>query len=156
MGPRTIPFAADNATVGSTMKIQRVDSATDHVVVVSGAVGRTDAAQLEACLMLAASEGEADVLLDARGVTAFDDAASSALTASRSRARSRRHRIAVLDSADGAVSASLQRTGRQFRFPVYADVTAAEQGLAADREALARLGVTHRPAREPEGGPLHH
>ena len=88
MGPRTIPFASDNATVGSTTRIHRVDSATDHVVVVSGAVGRTDAAQLEACLMLAASEGEADVLFDARDVTAFDDAASSALTASRSRAGS--------------------------------------------------------------------
>jgi anti-anti-sigma regulatory factor len=155
MGPRTIPFPADNATVGSTMKIHRDDSATDHVVVVSGAVASTDAARLEACLVLAASDGEADVLLDARGVTAFDDLANSALTATRSRARSRHHRVAVLDRPGGAVSASLQRTGRQFRFPVYADASAAELAMAADRQALARTGATRRPGRDAEGGPLH-
>ena len=155
MGPRTIQFPADNVSVGSTMKIHRADSATDHVVVVSGAVGRADAARLEDCLVLAASEGEADVLLDARGITAFDDAASSALTATRSRARSRHHRVAVLDRPGGAVSASLQRTGRQFRFPVYADASAAELAMAADRQALGRMGATRRPDRDAKGGPLH-
>ncbi|HKG49428.1 MAG TPA: STAS domain-containing protein [Actinomycetales bacterium] len=130
------------------MQIRRTDTkTTEHVLTVTGDVGAADVVELQACLVEAATEGDADVVLDARGVTSFADSALAALTAGRSRTKSRHHRMAILDGDGGAITVSLHRTGRQFRFPVYGDATAATRGLSADRAALARLGGISDAAR---------
>jgi anti-anti-sigma regulatory factor len=129
------------------MHIRRTDTTNEHVLTVTGDVGAADVSELEVGLVEAATEGNADLILDARGVTSFADSALAALTAGRSRTKSRHHRIAILDADGGAITASLHRTGRQFRFPVYADVQAAQRGLSADRNALSRLGGIGDTAR---------
>lgn len=129
------------------MQIRRTETAHEHVLTVTGDVGAADVAELQAALVKAASEGDADVLLDGHGLTSFADSALAALTAGRSRTKSRHHRIAILDDDGGAITASLHRTGRQFRFPVYADASAATLRLSADRAALARLGGISAAAR---------
>ena len=129
------------------MQIRRTETTHEHVLTVTGDVGAADVAELQAALVKAATEGDADVLLDGHGVTSFADSALAALTAGRSRSKSRHHRIAILDRDGGAITASLHRTGRQFRFPVYADASAATRRLSADRTALARLGGITDAAR---------
>src|SRR5205814_2299943 len=88
-------------------------------------------------------------LLDARQVSAFDDAALPALTAGRSRAKYLRRRLVVLDGDGGAVSASLRRSGLRFRFPVYTDASAAQEGLAAERADLAAHSFGWTAVSEP-------
>jgi anti-anti-sigma regulatory factor len=129
------------------MQIRRTETTHEHVLTVTGDVGAADVAELQAALVKAATEGDADVLLDGHGVTSFADSALAALTAGRSRTKSRHHRIAILDGDGGAITASLHRTGRQFRFPVYADASAATLRLSADRAALARLAGISTAAR---------
>jgi len=119
------------------MELHRNDNQTEHVLTVSGSIGAAELPELRTRLLEAIDGGDFDVLLDAREVSAFDDAALPALTAGRSRAKYRRRRLVVLDGEGGAVSASLRRSGLRFRFPVYADASAAHGGLAADRAALA-------------------
>jgi anti-anti-sigma regulatory factor len=134
------------------MQIRRTDTTTEHVLTVTGDVAAADVVELQACLIEAATEGDADVVLDARGATSFADSALAALTAGRSRTKSRHQRMAILDGEGGAITVSLHRTGRQFRFPVYVDPTAATRGLSADRAALARLGGIGDAARGPYSG----
>lgn len=122
------------------MELQRNDTRTEHVLTASGSIGGAELPELRARLLEAIEGGEFDLLLDARQVSAFDDAALPALTAGRSRAKYLRRRLVVLDGEGGAVSTSLRRSGLSFRFPVYADADAAERGLAADRERLAATG----------------
>jgi anti-anti-sigma regulatory factor len=130
------------------MQLHRNDNETEHVLTASGVIGAAELPELRARLVEAFDGGETDVLLDAHEVSAFDDAALPALTAARSRAKFIRRHLVVLDGEDGAVSASLRRSGLRFRFPVYAGAAEAHQGLAAGRAELdARgLGATH-PSR---------
>jgi anti-anti-sigma regulatory factor len=130
------------------MQIRRTDTTTaEHVLSVTGDVGAADVVELQACLVEATTEGDADVVPDAHGVTSFGDSALAALAAGRSRTKSRHHRVAILDGEGGAIKVSLHRTGRQFRFPVHVDTTAATRGLSADRAALVRLGGISDAAR---------
>jgi anti-anti-sigma regulatory factor len=119
------------------MELHRNDNQTEHVLTASGTIGVTELPELRTRLLEAIDGGDFDLLLDARQVSAFDDAALPALTAGRSRAKYLRRRIVVLDGEGGAVSASLRRSGLRFRFPVYADASAAQKGLAAERADLA-------------------
>jgi anti-anti-sigma regulatory factor len=119
------------------MHISRADTATDAVLAVTGEVGPGDVQRLRTGLVDALDDGQRDLLLDARAVTGFDDAAFAAFVIGRSRAKSRQHRLVVLDAADGVVARGLRRTGLIFHFPVYPDSTAAELGLAADRDAVS-------------------
>lgn len=133
------------------MRASRSDTATQTLLALSGEVGGSDVDRLRHLLVDALDDGERDLLVDAHAVTAFDDAALAALVSGRSRAKARRHRMVVLDGFDGALARSLSRTGLNNRMPVYADASAAERGLSADRAAVAlRSGAFGGPR---EGGP---
>jgi anti-anti-sigma regulatory factor len=128
------------------MKLHRNDNQTEHVLTASGTIGAEQLPELRTRLLEAIGRGGLafDLLLDARQVSAFDDAALPALTAARSRAKYVGRRIVVVDGDGGAVSASLRRSGLRFRFPVYADVSAAQDGLSSERADLAAHGVGWR------------
>jgi anti-anti-sigma regulatory factor len=121
------------------MELHRNDNQTEHVLTASGSIGAEQLPELRTRLLEAIGrDGLAfDLLLDARQVSAFDDAALPALTAGRSRAKHLRRHLVVLDGESGPLSASLRRSGLRFRFPVYPDASAAHQGLAAQRADLA-------------------
>jgi anti-anti-sigma regulatory factor len=131
------------------MELHRNDNLTERVLTASGAIGVAELPELRARLLEAIGGGDFDLLLDARQVSAFDDAALPALTAGRSRARYLRRHLVVLDGEGGAVSASLLRSGLRFRFPVYADASAAHENLAAERADLAAHGVGWTAISEP-------
>lgn len=134
------------------MHISRTDTPTEAVLAVTGDVSAGDTRRLRTQMFDVLHEGEHDLLLDARNVTAFDDAAFAAFVAGRSEAKARQHRLVVLDAADGVVARSLHRTGLIFRFPVYRDSAAATAGLAADRNAVAlRSGAFGAPQPSPIG-----
>ena len=118
------------------MELQLNDNQTERVLIARGSIGIAELPELRARLMEAIGGGGFDLLLDARHVSAFDDAALPALTAGRSRAKYLGRHLVVLDGEGGAVSTSLRRSGLRFRFPVYGDAAAARDGLAADRAAL--------------------
>ena len=126
------------------MQLHRNDNQTEHVLTASGTIGAAELPELRTRLLEAIDDGDFDLLLDARQVSAFDDAALPALTAARSRAKYVGRRIVVVDGDGGAVSASLRRSGLRFRFPVYADVSAAQDGLSSERADLAAHGVCWR------------
>jgi anti-anti-sigma regulatory factor len=119
------------------MELHRNDNQAEHVLAASGTIGAAEVPELRTRLLEALDGGDFDLLLDARQVSAFDDAALPALTAGRSRAKHVRRHLVVLDGDGGAVAASLRRSGLRFRFPVYPDASAAHQGLAAQRADLA-------------------
>jgi anti-anti-sigma regulatory factor len=128
------------------MHTSRTDTSTDAVLAVTGVVSAGDTPRLRTQLFDALHNGERDLLLDARSVTAFDDEAFSALVAARSEAKFRQHRLVVLDAADGVLARSLRRTGLIFRFPVYRDSAAAAAAMATDRSAVAlRSGAFGEP-----------
>jgi anti-anti-sigma regulatory factor len=133
------------------MELHRNDNQTEHVLTATGTIGVSDLPQLRTRLLEAMDGGDVDLLLDARQVSAFDDAALPALTAGRSRAKYVRRHLVVLDGDGGAVTASLRRSGLLFRFPVYPDASAAREGLAAQRADLAahNLGGTAASDRRP-------
>ena len=145
--PWPIPYVPEivirsaNQNEGDAMQLHRNDNPTEHVLTAHGVIGAAELAELRAGLVEGFDGGESDLLLDAREVTAFDDAALPALTAARSRAKFIRRHLVVLDRDDGALSASLRRSGLLFRFPVYADAAAAHEGLAAGRAALDARGL---------------
>jgi anti-anti-sigma regulatory factor len=131
------------------MDLHRNDNQTEHVLAASGTIGVAELAELRTRLLEAIDGGGFDLLLDARQVSAFDDAALPALTAGRSRAKYLRRRLVVLDGEGGAVSASLRRSGLRFRFPVYPDASAAQEGLAAERADLAAHSFGWAAVSEP-------
>lgn len=75
-----------------------------------------------------------DLVIDARAVTSFQDAAMAALSSARLRARHLGASVVVVDAADGALGLSLRRTGLAFRFPRYDSI----------EEALTTLEQAHR------------
>jgi len=133
------------------MELHRNDNPTEHVLTASGTIGVAELPQLRTRLLEAIGRGGLafDLLLDARQVTAFDDGALPALTAGRSRAKYVRRHLVVLDGEGGALSASLRRSGLRFRFPVYADASAAHEGLAAQRADLAAHDFGRLAASQP-------
>jgi anti-anti-sigma regulatory factor len=133
------------------MELHRNDNQTEHVLTATGTIGVSDLPQLRTRVLEAMDGGDFDLLLDARQVSAFDDAALPALTAGRSRAKHLRRHLVVLDGEGGAVTASLRRSGLRFRFPVYPDASAAHEGLAAQRADLAshNFGRTTASDRRP-------
>lgn len=141
------------------MELHRNDNQSEHVLTASGTIGVADLPELRTRLLEAIDGGDFDLLLDARHVSAFDDAALPALTAGRSRAEHLRRHLVVLDGEGGPVSASLRRSGLRLRFPVYPDASAAREGLAAQRADLAArnvAGATRREGKEAGlGGTLH-
>lgn len=123
------------------MDLTRHDTATEHVLTATGAVGPADTDALRTGLLGALDDGDAvDLLLDAGGVSSFDDAALPALTAARSRAKHLRRRVVVLDGDGGALATALRRSGLWYRFPVHPDAAAAHDALAAERAALEAQG----------------
>jgi anti-anti-sigma regulatory factor len=131
------------------MKLHRNDNQTEHVLTASGTIGAAELPELRTRLLEAIDDADVDLLLDARQVSAFDDAALPALTAGRSRAKYRRRHLVVLDDEGGALSASLRRSGLRFRFPVYPDASAAHQGLAQQRADLAAHSFGRAAVSEP-------
>jgi len=131
------------------MELHRNDNQSEHVLTASGTIGTAELPELRSRLLEAIDDGDVDLLLDARQVSAFDDAALPALTAGRSRAKYRRRHLVILDGDGGAVSASLRRSGLRFRFPVYPDASAAHQGLAAQRADLAAHSFGRAAVSEP-------
>jgi anti-anti-sigma regulatory factor len=133
------------------MELHRNDNQTEHVLVASGTIGVAELPELRTRLLEAIGHDglDFDLLLDARQVSAFDDAALPALTAGRSRANYLRRHLVVLDGEGGAVSASLRRSGLRFRFPVYPDAAAAQEGLAAERTEREAHSFGRTAASEP-------
>lgn len=124
------------------MHVAHVPDQDPPTLAVTGAVGPAHVQDLQASILEAVvAGGDSDLVLDMRAVTTFDDAALSALTVGRSRAKFLGHKIVVLDEARGAVITSLRRSGLIFRFPVYADGEAANAGLAEARVALEKRTV---------------
>ena len=132
------------------MELHRNDNQTEHVLTASGTIGAEQLPELRTRLLEAIGrDGLAfDLLLDARQVSAFDDAALPALTAGRSRAKHLRRHLVVLDGESGPLSASLRRSGLRFRFPVYPDASAAREGLAAQRAELVAKSFGPMPVSE--------
>jgi len=133
------------------MELHRNDNQTEHVLTASGSIGAEQLPELRTRLLEAIGrDGLAfDLLLDARQVSAFDDAALPALTAGRSRAKHLRRHLVVLDGESGPLSASLRRSGLRFRFPVYPDASAAHEGLAAQQAHLAAHSFSRAAVSEP-------
>jgi len=133
------------------MELHRNDNQTEHVLTASGTIGVAELPELRTRLLEAIGHDglDFDLLLDARQVSAFDDAALPALTAGRSRAKYLRRHLVVLDDEGGPVSASLRRSGLRFRFPVYPDASAAHDGLAAERAHRAAHSVGWTAVSEP-------
>lgn len=113
-----------------------------YVLAVSGTIGASETPELQTRLLDALEVADGDVVMDTRHVDAIDDLALVALTAARSRAKHLRRRVVLVDRPDGAVTAALRRTGLSFRFPVYAEPAAAEEGLHRDRAARRRLTLS--------------
>jgi anti-anti-sigma regulatory factor len=143
------PTRTTDQNEGNDVELHRNDNQTEHVLTASGTIGIAELPELRTRLLEAIDGGDFDLLLDARQVSAFDDAALPALTAGRSRAKYLRRHIVVLDGEGGAVSASLRRSGLRFRFPVYADASAAREGLVAQRADLAARSFGRTAASEP-------
>ena len=118
---------------------------SEYLFEMTGEVTERDVPALQARLAEALSSADRDLLVDARRVTAFDDAALVAFTSARSSAKFHHHRIVAVDRQDGALTASLRRTGLIFRFPVYPDLDTATAALSADRTTLAKKGTNVRP-----------
>ncbi|PPK93521.1 anti-anti-sigma regulatory factor [Kineococcus xinjiangensis] len=134
--------------MGMTIKRKRIQ---DHrVLVVSGEVGADDVIDLREGLEQAAEEG-GDVLLDAHGVTRFDDAARAALVSGRSRAKFHGNRLMVLDSPDGRVRASLLSWGLQTRIPTYDDAEHAVSDGAARAEGRRGDGSASGGQQQKQG-----
>lgn len=87
-----------------------------------------------------------DLLIDARAVTRFDDLSTAALTSTRTRVRHLGGHVVIIDSASGALSRSLQRTGLSFRFPRFDTPAEARACLARDRELRARMDTPFEAA----------
>ncbi|WP_432482977.1 hypothetical protein [Kineococcus esterisolvens] len=118
------------------MKVRRADSGA--TVTVTGAVHDGDGAELGDVLRAALGDGsDGDVLLEAHGITEFDDGALQALASVRSRAKHLHRGFAVLDDRDGATARSLRRSGHIFRIPVHADADAARSAMSGDRARTA-------------------
>ncbi len=77
--------------------LHRDDNQTERVLTATGDIGGMELTELRTRVLQAFDGGEFDLLLDARQVTSFDDAALPALTAGRSRAKYLRRRLAVLE-----------------------------------------------------------
>lgn len=133
----------------SPMQLVTLDVPHEYVLSLSGTVGPAQVPELRALLVDAVNRTDGDILIDTHHVTAFDDTALVALTAARKRAKYLRHRILVLDSADGCVARSLRRTGMYLRMPAYPDAATAAQHLAADRQARTRLTLNIDPPSNP-------
>ena len=118
------------------MEITQTENETETVVHLVGEISHGQIKELRGSLFQAVND--VDVVIDARGVTDFDDTALTALSAARSRAKWRSHRLVVVDEEDGRLRASLRRTGLHLHFPVYRDPAGAAKGLSADRLATAR------------------
>jgi anti-anti-sigma factor len=127
------------------MRISRSRFGDLSVLTVSGAIDDNETAALRTELLDVLETGGGDVVMDAGEVLSLSDAALGALTAARSRAKYLRHRVVLVDRPDGVVTAALCRTGLRLRFPVYADLASADEGLEADRAARRRLTLS-RPA----------
>ncbi|PRY13883.1 hypothetical protein [Kineococcus rhizosphaerae] len=128
------------------MKLHSSAHGDERIVVVEGAVGTPEVAELRAGLLEAVTgDGGHDVLLDVHGVPSFADEALTALTAARSQGKSLRRRVVVLDDQDGATSRSLRRSGQIFRFPVHPDAVSARAALAADRASVAGTNPVRPP-----------
>jgi anti-anti-sigma regulatory factor len=134
---------------GNAMELHRNDNQTERVLTATGTIGAAELPELRTRLLEALDGSDADLLLDARQVSAFDDAALPALTAARSRAKHLRRHLVVLEAPGGAVNASLRRSGLLFRFPVYADASTARDGLAAQRADLAARGLGRATTPQP-------
>jgi anti-anti-sigma factor len=124
------------------MRTSRSRSGGLSVVSVFGTIDDDDADELRTQLLDALENSDGDVVMDAGQVDAIGDPGLVALTAARSRAKFLRHRVVLVDGPDGAVTAALRRTGLRYRFPVYADLAAAGEGLEADKEARRRLTLS--------------
>lgn len=132
------------------MELNSSTHGNERTVVVEGVVGAAEVPALLAELLAAVQDGGGhDVLLDVRGVSSFADEALTALTAGRSRAKSLRHRIVVVDDRNGETAKSLRRSGQVFRFPVHPDAGTASAALEADRVSLAATNPL-----QPAGGPV--
>ncbi len=131
--------------------LHRDDNQTERVLTATGDIGGMELTELRTRVLQAFDGGEFDLLLDARQVTSFDDAALPALTAGRSRAKYLRRRLAVLEHEGGAVGASLRRSGLRFRFPVYPDASAAHEGLTLERADRERRNFGTSAASTPPG-----
>lgn len=124
------------------MEITPTDPATG-VVTVTGPVGPADLTALRLALVGAVEGTDGPLLVDTRGVTAFDDACLDALVAARSRAKWHRRSVAVLAAVGAPVEVSLRRAGHLARMPVHPDVETAR----ADQEqrTAARAAMTLVP-----------
>jgi anti-anti-sigma regulatory factor len=112
------------------------------VLTVSGVVDDTETPELQTQLLDVLEHADGDIVMDACHVEAIGDPALVALTAARSRAKHLRHRVVVVDRPDGAMTAALRRTGLLFRFPVFAELADADEGLQADKTARRRLTLS--------------
>jgi hypothetical protein len=121
------------------------------VLELNGDFGPAETPALRARLISAVDHADGDLYVDAHGVTGFSDEAMAAFTGARSRAKMHRTRLVVLDGPDGVLAASLRRTGRHFRFPIYPDASSAATALGAERQSgaghsLEALGVRRQAA----------
>ena len=129
--------------------MQIEQTAGDDLLTLTGDVVPADLPALTAAL-LAAVEGisaGSDLLVDAHGVTAFDDAALPAVVAARSRAKWNRMSVAALCDGGSPLEAALRRSGHLGRIGVHPDAATARRTLAGRRAARAgRLVASGGPA----------
>ncbi|MBI4939433.1 MAG: STAS domain-containing protein [Actinobacteria bacterium] len=134
------------------MNITPLDTSPDALFTLTGGVGADEVPALRRALVSAVERMPSPVLVDARGVTAFPDAAMEALVVARSRAKFLRKVLVVVDGDPGIVHAALVRTGLVFRIPVFADEETARAVLAAEVSRREHLSLA-APRAEADG---HH
>ncbi|WP_088283932.1 hypothetical protein [Kineosporia sp. A_224] len=138
------------------MNITPLDSSPDALFTMTGGVGADEVPALRRALVSAVERMPSPVIVDARGVTAFPDAAMEALVVARSRAKFLRKVLVVVDGEPGGdggiVHAALVRTGLVFRIPVFADEETARAVLAAEVSRREHLSLA-APRAEADG---HH
>ena len=129
------------------MDITPLDPSTD-VVTLSGDVGPADLDPLRQALVAAVDlvRPGGDLLVDAHGVTAFDDDALPAFVAARSRAKWNRMSVACLCDEGSAMERALRRSGHLPRITVHPDSDTA-RGVLGRRRQLARGRLRTVPAQ---------
>jgi hypothetical protein len=113
--------------------------ATTAAITLRGEVGHTDLLTLRQALLAAVDRTapQTELLVDARGVTSFDDCGISAFSAAWSRTEWSLRLITVLADEGSPIEVALRRLGHLRRITVHPDAPAAHEAIKRPRTSSA-------------------
>jgi len=123
------------------MDLSVIPTEHESVVTVTGEVSAPDVPEFRRRLVEVLDAHLKDVVIDMRQVVHVDAGLFVALQQARSRAKTHRCRLVVVDPADGVTARGLQQRGMHQRIPFYDDCDAAVAALAGIRAAREKLTV---------------